>query len=491
MSSMRKWLVVSGLVVLQILLGQGAMAQTDFNGAISSAWTRGDMPAVRGLCSRVNWFVSPFMPPNLVLYCAKDAGDSSAMGALGSYYMDTDGQRGFKQDWQQSLYWNTESANRGYFVGMGGLSVIYYNGLGVAKNLAKAYQWCESAIRAGVTYPHCEKVRSEAVAQGITLPPTASTPTAPAVAPSSSVPANRDQSAPAPVSTKATSAQATAPEGRYYLESYRVDHGSIQDPVITLQQCEWWGRQDFDNHSLTYAREILKNSTVSPSGYGGEIFRWCSAALKAGNANAQKWLDQGSKILDRAKSEELTWGGDGRGASGIWEADARDQAKQASSCAGNIERFSVGVGRIEIFKSLVQQCSESWAGLLDKLVHKSSRQGPVDDVKKVKWKYFGCLSVEPCGDRIDHSSVVATKLKQLEDADKELQAKQLEQHAIQWRKKLKEGDYVFDKQSDLNGMVLEIKGNLVQVQLEWFTVKWGNQSKQVYRPKDQLYPPKK
>ena len=199
MSSIRKWLVVSGLVLLQTMLGQGAMAQADFNGTISSAWNKGDMAAVRGLCSRVNWFVSPFMPPNLVLYCAKDAGDPSAMGALGSYYMDTDGQRGFKQDWQQSLYWNTESANRGYFVGMGGLSVIYYNGLGVAKNLAKAYQWCESAIRAGVTYPHCEKVRSEAVAQGITLPPTASTPAASAVAPSSSVPANRDQSAPAPV----------------------------------------------------------------------------------------------------------------------------------------------------------------------------------------------------------------------------------------------------------------------------------------------------
>ena len=211
-SSIRKWLVVSGLVVLQIMLGQGAMAQTDFNSAISSAWNRGDMATVRGLCNRVKWFGSPSMPmpPDLVLYCAKDVGDPSAMGALGSFYADKDSEHGFKRDWQQALYWSTESANRGYWYGMGILSQIYYFGLGVEKDLAKAYQWCESAAKAGAMFDHCKQVRSEAVAQGITLPPTASTPAASAVAPSVSVPANRDQSAPSLAFSKDTGANVSA-----------------------------------------------------------------------------------------------------------------------------------------------------------------------------------------------------------------------------------------------------------------------------------------
>ena len=42
MSSMRKWLVVSGLVVLQVMFGQGAMAQEGSKSPISSTWTKQD-----------------------------------------------------------------------------------------------------------------------------------------------------------------------------------------------------------------------------------------------------------------------------------------------------------------------------------------------------------------------------------------------------------------------------------------------------------------
>jgi TPR repeat protein len=61
----------------------------------------------------------------------------------------------------------------------------------------------------------------------------------------------------------------------------------------------------------------------------------------------------------------------------------------------------------------------------------------------------------------------------------------------EWRKKLKEGDWVFDKQEDMQGMIVEVKGNLVKVQFEWSTIKWGKQSKEVFRPRDELQPPGK
>ncbi len=172
-SAIRKWLAVSGLAILQALGAQDALAQNSSNAAIFSAWNKGDMATVRGLCNNVKW-LSPYMPPELVLYCAKDAGDPFAMGVLGHFYMTQNAQHGFKLDLQQALYWSTESAKRGNGLGMFNLAVIHYEGLGVPKSLAKASQWCESAIKANVQVDYCKKIGTEAAAQGLRLPPTAS-----------------------------------------------------------------------------------------------------------------------------------------------------------------------------------------------------------------------------------------------------------------------------------------------------------------------------
>jgi hypothetical protein len=273
-------------------------------------------------------------------------------------------------------------------------------------------------------------------------------------------------------------AQSAMAQGRYSIEAWDSKDGSVNDPVVTMQQCEWWVRQNPDE--IRYVRSRTK--TVK------EASNWCGWALKAGNADAQKLLDKAKKTGDDANAEyktESAFWSDSTGAIylDILRADAKVEANEAKTCALEMEAVVASRGNWNTFYSNAKRCGQSWANLRNKLEknldNRTVKDAVIVRVNRLAGVYFECTNVDSCIGNTGTS--VYSKVKAQFD---DIVAQDAERSAIEWRKKIKVGDNAKE------GLILEIKGNLVQVQQKWCNSYGECDYKTPFIPRNNLHPSK-
>ncbi|GAA0532444.1 TPR repeat protein [Rhizomicrobium palustre] len=142
-----RWIAICGA-----LLALGGMALADELGDLKQRAERGDVKAMNFL-GRI-YALGEGVPQNTPtalkwLRLAADKGDPGAMMKIGDIYFS--GRGGIPVDQTEAVKWIRMAADRGNGDAMAYLSTLYHDGLGIARDDLKAYEWASKAVDAGNT----------------------------------------------------------------------------------------------------------------------------------------------------------------------------------------------------------------------------------------------------------------------------------------------------------------------------------------------------